>query len=152
MPDQTNYWIAVASANHVARGQSGGFMQVGHGKRAPLARIKPGDGVAYYSPSRTFGKVDGLQSLTAIGTVLPGEPYAFDMGGGFIPFRRDVGWHSCHATLIRPLLDRLEVTRGRPAWGQVFRFGLVKIGADDFGLITDAMQAAHVGSAQAVLI
>ena len=152
MLGQTNHWIAVASANHVARGQSGGFMQVCHGKRAPLARIKPGDGVAYYSPCRNFGKVDGLQCLTAIGTVLPGESYAFDMGGGFIPFRRDVDWHTGHATSIRPLLDRLELTRGRPAWGQVFRFGLVKINADDFGLITDAMQTSHAGSAQALLI
>ena len=28
-----------------------GFMQVSHGKAAPLRRIRPGDGVAYYSPT-----------------------------------------------------------------------------------------------------
>ena len=28
-------WIAVASAEHVAIGRRGGFMQVGHGKGAP---------------------------------------------------------------------------------------------------------------------
>lgn len=48
-------WIAVACAEHVARGVAGGFMQVSHGKRAPLVRIRPGDRVAYYSPSRVLG-------------------------------------------------------------------------------------------------
>ena len=43
-----NYWIGVASADHVARGRADGFMQVCHGKAAPLRRIKPGDGVVYY--------------------------------------------------------------------------------------------------------
>ena len=32
----TKYWIAVASAEHVRRGNQGGFMQVNHGKAAPL--------------------------------------------------------------------------------------------------------------------
>ena len=44
-------WIAVASAEHVRRGREGGFMQVCHGKAAPLRRIQPGDGVVYYSPT-----------------------------------------------------------------------------------------------------
>ena len=29
-------WVAVASAEHVAIGRAQGFMQVGHGKGAPL--------------------------------------------------------------------------------------------------------------------
>lgn len=43
-------WVAVASAEHVRIGRAAGFMQVCHGKAAPLRRIKPGDRVAYYSP------------------------------------------------------------------------------------------------------
>ena len=86
------YWIAVASAEHVRRGRSEGFMQVSHGKAAPLKRIKPGDGVAYYSPSVALGGKDKLQSFTAIGTVKEGEPYVADMGKGFKPYRRDVNW------------------------------------------------------------
>jgi hypothetical protein len=38
------YWIAVGSAEHVRRGRSEGFMQVNHGKAAPLKRIKPAIG------------------------------------------------------------------------------------------------------------
>ena len=44
-------WVAVASAEHVRIGRSQGFMQVSHGKAAPLKRIHPGDGVVYYSPT-----------------------------------------------------------------------------------------------------
>ena len=46
----TGHWIAVASAEHVRRGKREGFMQVSHGKAAPLKRIRPGDRVVYYSP------------------------------------------------------------------------------------------------------
>ena len=61
-------WIAVASAEHVRIGRSKGFMQVCHGKAAPLGRIQPGDGVVYYSPTSVFRIGDQLQSFTAIGS------------------------------------------------------------------------------------
>ncbi len=44
--------VAVASAEHVWRGQAEGFMQVCHGKAAPLKCIQSGDWVAYYSPMK----------------------------------------------------------------------------------------------------
>jgi hypothetical protein len=40
-------------------------MQVGHGKAAPLKRIKGGDGFVYYSPTVTLGGKDRLQAFTA---------------------------------------------------------------------------------------
>ena len=42
----SKYWIAVASAEHARRGKAG-FIQVNHGKKAPLQRVRAGDGVAY---------------------------------------------------------------------------------------------------------
>jgi hypothetical protein len=84
------HWVAVASAEHVNLRRSQGFMQVCHGKAAPLRRIRPGDRVVYYSPSTAFGGKDRLQAFTALGVVRPGEPYERDMGDGFVPFRRDV--------------------------------------------------------------
>lgn len=135
-------WIAVASAEHVRRGRAGGFMQVCHGKAAPLRRIRPGDRVVYYSPTDRFGAADGLKSFTAIGTVLPGEPYAFDMGGGFVPFRRDVSWWPAEEAPILPLLDRLELTAGVRNWGYPFRFGLLPVSPGDFDRIAEAMRAA----------
>lgn len=67
-------------------------MQVCHGKAAPLQRIKPGDGIAYYSPTTRFGGGDRLQAFTAIGLVRPGDPYRVGSGGGFHSHRRDVAW------------------------------------------------------------
>lgn len=135
------YWIAVASADHVRRGRLGGFMQVNHGKAAPLRRVKPGDGIIYYSPTTVLGEKDGLQAFTAIGTVREGEPYQGDMGGGFTPFRRDVAWAKAEETSIKPLLDRLEFTAGKSNWGYQLRFGLFEISDHDFRVIAEAMAA-----------
>ena len=138
----TAYWIAVASAEHVRRGRDEGFMQVSHGKAAPLQRIKPGDRVVYYSPAVTLGGKDGLQSFTAIGKVKDREPYVFDMWKGFRPYRRDVKWAKAKEAPIRPLLDALEFTAGKTNWGYQLRFGLFPVSEADFRLIAKPMGAA----------
>ena len=135
------HWIAVASAQHVRRGRKDGFMQVNHGKAAPLKRIAPGSRVAYYSPTKTFGGKDRLQAFTAIGVVKPGEPYQGDMGGGFKPFRREVQWLKAETAPILPLLEQLEFSTGVKNWGQKFRFGLFSISDHDMTVIADAMGA-----------
>src|SRR5262245_13567742 len=109
-------WIAVASAEHVRLGRAEGFMQVCHGKAAPLRRVTPGSRVVYYSPTGHFGGKDKLQSFTAIGVVKVAEPYEFDMGGGFHPFRRNVKWLKSQPTPIQPLLDKLEFSTGVRNW------------------------------------
>ncbi len=135
------HWIAVASAEHVRRGQAEGFMQVCHGKAAPLKRIQPGDWVAYYSPTETFKGKDKLQAFTAVGTVKDQAPYPFDMGGGFCPTRRDVAWMPSHPTPIAPLLQRLAFSRGQKNWGYRLRFGLFEVSQDDMQLIVAEMTA-----------
>jgi hypothetical protein len=135
------HWVAVASAEHVRLGRSQGFMQVCHGKAAPLRRIRPGDRVVYYSPSTSFGGKDRLQAFTAMGVVRAGEPYAHDMGGGFVPFRRDVDWFEAAQAPIQPLLDRLEFSAGVRNWGYPLRFGLFAISAADMEVIAAAMDA-----------
>ena len=135
-------WIVVACAEHVARGRAGGFMQAGHGKRAPLARLTPGDRVAYYSPTEKMGGKAPLQAFTAIGVVRAGEPYAFDMGGGFVPFRRDVAFVAAQPAPIRPLLDVLAFAQPRSNWGARLRYGLFEIADADLRCIATAMHAA----------
>ena len=137
-------WIAVASAVHARLGcatPERGFMQVCHGKKAPLKRVQPGDRVVYYAPTVTLGGKDRLQSFVSIGVVLPGVPYAFDMGGGFVPFRRDVVYVTAHETPIAPLLNALEFVEDRAHWGYKFRFGLFQVSDADMRLIAGAMQA-----------
>jgi hypothetical protein len=135
-------WIAVASAEHVRRGRAAGFMQVGHGKAAPLRRLQPGDRIAYYSPTEALGGKDKLQAFTAIGVVKAGAPYRVDMGGGFCPFRRDVSWLEAREAPIQPLLDTLDFSAGAKSWGYQLRFGLFEIGERDLAIIATAM-AAH---------
>jgi hypothetical protein len=116
-------------------------MQVCHGKSAPLRRVRPGDRVAYYAPTVTMGGSDKLQAFVSLGLVKPGEPYPFDMGGGFVPFRKDVEYVSAREAPIAPLIDRFEFVQDRARWGYAFRFGLFAVSDQDMRLIADAMQA-----------
>jgi len=141
MSNARKYWIAVACAAHARRGKARGFMQVCHGKGAPLRRLKAGDGVVYYAPTTTMGAKDRLQSFTSIGRVRDERTYQTEMDG-FRPFRRDVIYHAANEAPIAPLLGELELTSGKTNWGHAFRFGLVEISATDFATIAQAMGAA----------
>jgi EVE domain len=139
-------WIAVASRDHARRGRdemTPGFMQVCHGKLAPIKRVLPGDLVAYYAPTVTMGGKDSTdnkcQFFISFGIVEPGDPYAFDMGG-FIPYRRNVRYLKAVEKPIAPLLDAFEFVENRNRWGYKFRFGLFSISDHDMALIAKAMQ------------
>ncbi|MGJ7506907.1 EVE domain-containing protein [Variovorax sp. GT1P44] len=138
-------WIAVASAEHARRGRDnpeGGFMQVGHGKLAPLKRIAAGDRIAYYAPAATLGGIDKLQSFVSIGVVHGDEPYEADMGNGFVPWRRDVHYALATETPILPLIEQFDFVEDPKRWGYKFRFGLFEVNEHDIRLIADAMKAA----------
>lgn len=136
----TKYWIAVASAEHARRGKTG-FMQVNHGKKAPLQRIRTGDGVTYYSAALTMGGKDRLQSFVTIGRVRDEQLYQGVMGSDFVPWRRNVDYAEAAEAPIAPLLDKLDFTRGNRNWGYQMRFGLFEISEHDFGVIAAAMGA-----------
>lgn len=136
-------WIAVASAEHARRGRdegTPGFMQVCHGKLAPIRRVQPGDRVAYYAPTEHFGGRLKCQRFVSLGVVLPGEPYPYDMGG-FVPFRRDVAYVHAAEASIRPLIESLAFTRAGAHWGARFRFGLFHVSDEDMRTIATAMGA-----------
>ena len=137
-------WVAVASAEHVQKGREQGFMQVCHGKEAPLRHLKPHDYVVYYSPTITFGGKDKLQSFTAIGRVTGKEPYQVNMGNGFCPFRLDVSWFESQKAPISSLLNQLELTKNKKNWGYQFRFGLIAISEHDMQLISIAMAINNI--------
>jgi hypothetical protein len=134
-------WIVVASADHVSRGRTGGFMQACHGKAAPLRRIRPGDVILAYSPSKAFRGKEKCQSFTGLGVVAEREPYQADMGQGFHPFRRDVRWLTAHDAPIAPLLDELYFTAGKRSWGYQLRFGVFEVSDHDMRVIATAMGA-----------
>ena len=135
------FWIGVASWAHIAIGVAGGFAQANHGKKAPLLRMRAGDGMAFYSPKTDYPDGETLQAFTAVGVVRSGEVYQADMGGGFLPFRTDVDWVPCNAAPIRPLIDDLSFIRDAVHWGAALRFGHLEIPEADFLLIAAAMGA-----------
>jgi hypothetical protein len=137
----TRSWLAVAAAEHVRRGRAAGFMQVCHGKAAPLRRMRAGDRITYYSPTVEFRCKDRLQAFTAIGIVGEGDPYVLDMGGGFRPFRRDVTWLEAQETPIQPLLAVLDLSADGRRWGYRLRLGLLPISDGDVSIIAAAMGA-----------
>ncbi len=137
------YWLAVACAEHVRRGRREGFMQVNHGKLSPLKRMRPGDGIVYYSPSEKMGVKDGFQSFTAIGRIRDREPYQGYMSEGFQAHRRDVAWLDGAEQPIRPLLEWLDFAQGSN-WGYALRLGLIEIGQADFDFIQHVMTGATV--------
>jgi hypothetical protein len=140
----TQNWVAVASAEHVRIGRAAGFMQVCHGRAAPLRRIHPGDRVAYYSPTTAFRGRDKCQSFTSLGIICDRQPYQPVTEGAFCPFRRDVTWLETRDAPIGPLLDDLEFAAGKRNWGYQLRFGLFSVSAHDMVTIAKAMGIARL--------
>jgi hypothetical protein len=139
MEQAAKYWVATVSAQHAVKGQELGIIQVNHGKEAPLRRMSPGDGLVIYSPRDSYPDGAALQAFTALGRVADGPVYQGEMGA-HRAFRRDVHWQKGgRIAPIRPMLDELELTRGLPGWGMVFRFGLRPLSESDFDQIAWAM-------------
>lgn len=133
------YWIAVVSKEHTTRGVEGNFMQVCHGKKAPLQRMKQDDWVIVYSPKQAMEGTVKCQAFTAIGQVSDDDVYQFQMTKDFIPFRRNIQFVGCTETPIAPLINDLEFIRNKTSWGFPFRTGFFEINEADFTLISSRM-------------
>lgn len=133
------YWIGVVSEQHVRIGVERGIAQIGHGKRAGLAKMQAGDGFVYYSPKETSDSRTPLQAFTAIGTIADDFIWQEDEGD-FKPWRRKVDYFSAVNAPIRPLLNKLSFTAGQSNWGYAFRYGLIQITSDDYELIQNEMK------------
>jgi hypothetical protein len=134
------YWIGVVSRAHVQLGVRDGFIQLSHGKKAPLQKLHAGDCLAIYSPRTDYPDGAPLQAFTAIGTVKSGEVYQAEMAPDFKPYRLDVAFAPCREAPIKPLLEQLSFIRSKTHWGAAFRFGYLQVPAEDFARIADAMR------------
>ena len=130
-------WLGVVSAAHVRRGVSLGIAQIGHGKRAGLARMKEGDTLVYYSPVEQIGDGTPLRQFTAIGTVADDVTWQADEGD-FKPFRRRVDYEDAHPVPVEDVKSRLRLTAA-PNWGYQLRRGLLPLDADDVTVLRQSM-------------
>jgi hypothetical protein len=121
---------------------AGGFAQLGHGKRAPLARMSVGDWLVYYSPRTDFPDGAPLRAFTALGRVVGEQPYTFDMGGGFVPYRRDVAYaKGVREVPMAELAAQLGFVKRHASWGVLARRGHFEIAMADLQRIATAMNA-----------
>jgi hypothetical protein len=135
-------WLGVVSAEHVRRGVSLGIAQIGHGKRSGLARLHPGDGFVYYSPTERLGDRTPLREFTAIGRIAEGEIWQADEGE-FHPFRRRVDYlPSTTPVAVAELKGLLELTKDAN-WGYALRRGLIPLSDRDFETLVAAMTGSR---------
>ena len=133
------YWLGVVQREHVLRGVALAFAQTNHGVKSGIQRMKPGDGLVYYSPKTAYPEGDQLREFTAIGVIADAEPWQ-EEEGTFQPWRRTVDYDAAAtATPIAPLLEVLELTRGNKNWGFIMRRGQVEISEHDFRVIAGQM-------------
>lgn len=139
MTNTTNHWLGVVSRSHVERGVAGGFAQLCHGKEQPLRRMQVGDWLIYYSPSSEMRGGQRLQAFTALGQVEDDRVFPFDMGGGFVPYRRKIRYQRVQPVPLARLADRLHLTAS-PNWGMALRRGHLGLDRHDFELIAGEMR------------
>lgn len=130
------YWVATISKEHTQRGVNGNFIQVCHGKQAPLKRMKQGDFLLVYSSKITMEGNEKCQAFTAIGRVCDDEVYQFEISENFKPFRRNIEFFDCEENSIIPLINELEFIPNKKSWGFPFRNGFFEINEKDFNFIT----------------
>lgn len=134
MNDVQRAWLGVVSADHTQRAVQGGFIQLNHGKRYGVARLRQGDGFAIYSPTERYLEKRPLRAFTALGVVVDEAPYQAEpmsMGdrGTVQPWRRRIEFLPVRRAALQDLT--LELTRS-PNWGYQLRRGLVPLDPADF--------------------
>jgi EVE domain len=134
-----NYWIGVVSKAHVEAAVAGGFTQLTYGKAGALERMREGDGFVFYSPRTDHQDGDRVQAFTAIGRIANGAIFQGDEADGVTPFRREASYLAAHEAPIKPLIETLTFIRNKDYWGAAFRFGAVRVPAEDFARIAAAM-------------
>lgn len=134
-------WLGVVSAEHTQRAVTGGFIQLNHGKRYGVARLRRGDGFAIYSPTERYGEKRPLRAFTALGVVADEAPYqaeAMSMGayGVVEPWRRRIEFLPVRRAELYEVDLRLTEASN---WGYQLRRGLVPLEPADFEVLRSVM-------------
>jgi len=137
--ETASYWVNTVSLEHVRLGVEGGFTQADHGRSTRLRRLRPGDGLVFYSPRTEMRGGTPLQEFTAIGRVSGIAPYQVDLEPDFHPWRLTVDFLEARPAPARPLVGDLEFIADPKRWGYPFRRGLFEVCSADFLRIASAM-------------
>ena len=139
MMSMNKFWIAVISKDHAMQAVQGNFIQLSHGKEAPLKRLHKGDWLLIYSSKNSINSNEKCQTFTAVGQVSDDRIYQAEMNENFKPFRRNLQFFPCTPVSILPLINELSFIQNKKLWGYPFRFGFFEIHKNDFFLIAKGM-------------
>ena len=134
------YWINTIYRDHVMVGKESGFVQAGHGKKAPVEKLQPNDYIIFYSPKTSLENGKLVQAFTAIARIQDKDAYQVVINDDFQPYRKDAVYEDCQEVSIRTLIEQLEFITNKKHWGFRFRFGLFEINQHDFELIYRLMK------------
>lgn len=135
------HWIGVVSLNHIEIGRKDGFIQLCHGKCAPLKKMNVNDLIFIYSPTVELGSKKKYQCFSAIGKMLDNDVKPFMMTEEFMPFRRNVEFLANHKQLsIHDIKDELDFITDKVRYGAKFRFGHFEISKKNALTLWHAMQ------------
>lgn len=135
----SRYWIATITKEHAQLAIKGSFIQVCHGKEAPLKRMKKDDYILIYSSKIKMMENEKYQMFTALGKVSDDRVYPFQMTEQFKPFRRNIEFLKCNEVSILSMIENLEFITDKKHWGYPFRYGFFEINENDFNFITSKM-------------
>lgn len=103
--------------------------------------MSAGDGFVYYSPKESYPDGPILRAFTGIGLVGASGIWQADEGE-WQPWQCQVDFdRSAREAPIRPIIEALELSRGKQNWGLQLQKGHLEISPHDFGII-----AAEMGS------
>lgn len=135
----SRYWIATISKEHAQLAIKGSFIQVCHGKEAPLKRMKKDDYILIYSSKIKMMEKEKYQMFTALGKVSDDCVYPFQMTEQFKPFRRNIEFLKFNEVSILSMIENLEFITDKKHWGYPFRYVFFEINENDFNFITSKM-------------
>ena len=135
------HWIAVISHDHAQIAARSGFLQVCHGKAAPLRKTSAGDEVFIYCPRSGMGAGEVLKRVEFRCIVDDDAVYQVEQAPGFSPFRKDVCFDTEFQGISIHDVAGLELT-ANPRWGMLARRGFFELSAHDATLLRASRKRA----------
>lgn len=137
-----SFYLISASRDHVLSARDQAIVQANHGVKAPMQRLRPGDGIAFYSARHQLKGKDPCQRFTALATVGDGDMYQERMSDTWKPWRRPAVFEEGFKEIeIKEVLSRLQcLGNGRQGWGVYLRRGFIKMSASDWEVLVGAQQ------------
>ncbi|MFN7161299.1 MAG: EVE domain-containing protein [Candidatus Gracilibacteria bacterium] len=133
-----NYWIGVATLDHLERGFEKGMFGIGHGKKAPLEMMKGGDRIVFYLPKKDYGvssTENKYQRFRGFAVIDDGEVFSETVGDG-CKFRKKLTFLDMEKEVaIAPLIGKLSFIKDTKRWGFPFMKGYIKITKEDWNVI-----------------